>query len=151
MCCSFGFVTVQKAGLENLVRHNKGLILGSRKQVIFKNSRSLASAFPDAACPFIFLTSLWPASILQIWILPHPLTGRETRVRNVFLLSSWTNYFALLPLQVLYCFSSWAAPGSASKAEPCGNNMIVVSLAVPQRFLITSERTEQCGTAQFYY
>lgn len=80
----------------------KGLILGSRKQVIFKNSRSLASAFPDAACPFIFLISLWPASILQIWILSHPLTGRETRVRNVFLLSSCTNYFALLPLQVLH-------------------------------------------------
>lgn len=89
MCCSFVFATVQKAWSENLVRHNKGLILGSRKQVIFKNSRSLASAFPDAACPFIFLISLWPASVLQIWILSHPLPGRETRLRNVFLLSSW--------------------------------------------------------------
>lgn len=29
--------------------------------------------------------------------------------------------------------------------------MIVVSLAVAQSFLITSKRTEQCGTAQFYY
>lgn len=29
--------------------------------------------------------------------------------------------------------------------------MIVVSLAVAQCFLVAIKRTEQCGTAQFYY
>lgn len=88
MYCSLVLAAVQKVHLEDPVRHNKGWIVGSHGQVIFRNTGSLSPAFPDAAGPFIFLTSLWTASTLQIEVVSHPLIGRETRGRNVFLLSS---------------------------------------------------------------